>query len=295
MIAMSNRTFMAAVIILAFLISIVAGMQSVEVAKANPFFIYKTIDPIPGATPPTITILSPENNTVYSSDKITVSFNVSRPLLGTCNTAIIDVKYTLDNETVQAFSIWRGGSASDSKAIPDFNTTFTLPSLPTGNHNLTVTAEGVVYAGNMSIFFIDGASTTFFATGTQPLQPSPTPTQTPTLAPTVTPSPSPTPLTIDLANGNYMSRVAVGQTVYFSAVVSNGVPPYRYQWYYRPYYVGAAIGDVYPIGDKMQGATSQNFTFIGNSTGHYLISIEAWDSEGAEGYFMSLPNPGIWV
>jgi hypothetical protein len=87
----------------------------------------------------------------------------------------------------------------------------------------------------------------------------------------------------------------VGQPVFFSAVVSNGVPPYRYHWYYRPYYVGTAIGDFYPIGDQMQGAASQNFTFTGNSTGHYLISIEAWDSEGAEGYFMSLPNPGIWV
>ena len=182
---------MATIIILAFLISLVDGMQVVEVAKANPFFIFHQVDPVPGTIPPNITISSPQNNTVCSSDKITVSFNVSRPQLGTCDTAIIDIKYTLDSETIQAFTIWRGGSASNSWAIPEFNTTFTSPSLPTGNHHFTVTAEGVVYAGNMSIFFIDGSSTTSFAIGTQPLQLSPNPTQTPTLAPTLKPSPSP--------------------------------------------------------------------------------------------------------
>jgi hypothetical protein len=191
MIAMSNKTFMATIIILAFLISLVAGMQVFEVTKADPFFIFKTIDPIPGTIPPNILIFSPQNNTVYSSDKITVSFNVSKPQLGTCETAIIDIKYTLDDETVQAFTIWRGGSASNSWAIPEFNTTFTLPTLSTGNHHLTVTAEGVVYAGNMSIFFIDSSSTTFFTVDPQPtLQPSPTPNISPTPSISTTPTSS---------------------------------------------------------------------------------------------------------
>jgi hypothetical protein len=101
-------------------------------------------------------------------------------------------------------------------------------------------------------------------------------------------------LQIDLASHNYMNNVSVGQPVYFSAVVSNGVAPYKYQWYYQPYYVGTAIGDLYPTGNKTEGAASQNFTFTPNSTGYYLIEVRVWDSAGAEGYFMSLP-PGIWV
>src|SRR5665647_1989934 len=118
---MSKKTFMAAIISLTLLILIAAGMQVIEVGKANPFFIFNQVDPVPGTIPPNITIISPQNNTIYSSDKISVSFNVSRPQLGTCNTAIIDIKYTLDNETVQAFTIWRGNSASNSYAIPEFN------------------------------------------------------------------------------------------------------------------------------------------------------------------------------
>ena len=190
---MRKKTFMATITILVFLISLVHGLLVVDVAKANPFFIFHQVDPVPGTIPPNITISSPQNNTVHYSAKISVSFNVSRPLLGTCNTAIIDIKYTLDSETTQAFSIWRGGSASNGWAIPEFNTTFTSPSLPIGNHQLTVTAEGVVYSGNMDIFFINSSSTTLFAIGTQPIQLSPTPTQTPTLAPTLAPSPSPSP------------------------------------------------------------------------------------------------------
>ena len=62
---------------------------------------------------------------------------------------------------------------------PNFNTSFISHALSTGNHNLTVYAEGVVFAGGLNIFFINSSSTIFFALDTQPLQPSPTPTTTP--------------------------------------------------------------------------------------------------------------------
>lgn len=97
-------------------------------------------------------------------------------------------------------------------------------------------------------------------------------------------------LQIDLANHNYLTTTAIGQPVYFSALVVNGTPPFRYQWYYRQY----AQFQLSPIGSTLDGDKSQNFTFIANSTGHYLITVRVWDSQNIEGYFMSLP-PGIWV
>jgi hypothetical protein len=42
-----------------------------------------------------------------------------------------------------------------------------------------VYVEAVVFAGGLNIFFVNSSSTVFFATGTQPLQPSPAPTITP--------------------------------------------------------------------------------------------------------------------
>jgi len=97
-------------------------------------------------------------------------------------------------------------------------------------------------------------------------------------------------LQIDLANHNYFTTATVGQPVYFSALALNGTPPFRHQWYYRQY----AQFQLAPIGSTLEGDKSQNFTFIANSTGHYLITVRVWDSQNIEGYFMSLP-PGIWV
>jgi hypothetical protein len=178
-----------------------------QVADANPFFIFHQVDPDPATIPPVITIFSPQNDQEYYSDRVFISFNVSRPQLGSCHTALIDVKYVLDDETVQAFTIWRNGSASNSWAIPEFDTVFTSNLLTSGDHYLTVTARGVVYSGDMNIFFINGAQTAYFTAGNQSIQLSPIPSQiskqepaqlpqqptlTPTLAPTLTPTPAQT-------------------------------------------------------------------------------------------------------
>ena len=162
------KKLLATTIIIALIVTFVVGMQVIEVVVADPFWIYKIIDPIPGTIPPVITIISPLNNTTYPSDGIIASFNVSKPQLGTRASSIIDVTYTLDGETVQAFTIWKNGSASSGSGIPRFNTTFSLPSLHAGKHSLTVEANGVVFAGGESgldIFFINSNSTTFFTVG----------------------------------------------------------------------------------------------------------------------------------
>ncbi len=182
------KTSVALTLILTLFVASMLGAQFANVVEADPFFIFNLIDPVPGTIPPTITIFSPQNSTSYSSDNIAVSFEVDRPKLNSCDTAITYVNYTLDSETVQAFTIWRGGSASNAWAVPEYNTTFTLPSLTTGQHSLTVRAEGVVYAGGMDIFFIVGSSRVFFTVDHTPSSPS----LSPSPAPITSPSPSPT-------------------------------------------------------------------------------------------------------
>jgi hypothetical protein len=192
---MNKQKIIAATITSALLFSLIAMVSpAIKDATANPFFVFNKIVPVPGTIPPNITIVSPKNGTIYSSDEITLSFYVDRPILESCNTAIIDVKYILDGSSVQAFTIWSGGSASNSWAVPVYSTTNTLRLLPLGSHNLTVTAEGVVYAGGKDIFFIGSASTIYFAVDNQLTQQTPTPTCTPSpsLKPSA-PNPSPTP------------------------------------------------------------------------------------------------------
>jgi hypothetical protein len=172
---MDNKSFIATIAILLLLISLLAEIQVGKVAEADPFFIYKTVNPVPGTIPPIITILSPQNNTIYSPNEVIVSFNVSKPQLAAWDSSIIGVEYTSDNDTIQIFSIWKDGSASSASAIPEFNTTFALPSLPIGNHSLTVKADGVVLKADvLEIFYMNSSSTTFFTVGTPPTpQPSP--------------------------------------------------------------------------------------------------------------------------
>ena len=187
------KKLLATTIILATILTLVLVIQVVEVADADPFFIFHPVDPIPGTIPPCVTIVSPQNNQTYYSDRIGISFNVSKPQLGNFSTAIIEVKYTLDKDTTKAFSIWRGGSASNSWAVPEFDTIFTSPSLSIGNHQLTVVVEGVVYPGNMSIFFTYGASTVYFTMGEQTIHLSPIPSQISTPNPTQLPETTSTP------------------------------------------------------------------------------------------------------
>jgi hypothetical protein len=177
MIAMINKSVARTAVIL-LLISL--AVIEVEVVEANPFWIYHLIEPLPGTIPPKIIMFSPQNSTVYSSDNITISFYVDKPKLDTHDSSIINITYTLDDKTVQAFTIWKNGGAGSDSGIPNFNTSVTSPSLSNGNHNLTVYAEGVLFAGGLAIFFMNSSSTTYFIIANQSpittLIPAPTPT-----------------------------------------------------------------------------------------------------------------------
>jgi hypothetical protein len=166
------------VAVCAILVLIVAGMQVIELVDANPYWIYKQVNPLPDTIPPTITMFSPLNNATYSSGRITVSFNVSRPQLATSWTNIFLINYTLDNkQNIVVYSENLNVNTLDREGTqtPEFKTTFTLPILPTGNHTLTVQALGAVVPSHLEIFYINSTSTTFFTVETrQSLQESQT-------------------------------------------------------------------------------------------------------------------------
>jgi len=157
-------------------VSILIGIQAVEVTNANPFFMYQTIDPIPGAIPPTITINSPNNNSVYSPGNLTFSFNVSKPQLDSsiANSParyyayITSIYYTLDNgNETRVYYNYNNGVGS--KGVPEFNTTITLPSLSIGSHSIKVKAYGIVNPDHLYIFGMESNSTTFFTIENQPI------------------------------------------------------------------------------------------------------------------------------
>jgi hypothetical protein len=173
---------LTSILVIFFLMQPVAQVLIVD---ANPFWMWKRIDPLPGAVPPTITIVSPQNSQDYQSDKITIIFNVTCPRLDTNYGKISNVTYLLDSNSTQVMSVWKGNSGSSSLAVPEFNTAFSSPSLSAGNHRLSVYAEGVVFVSPMNIFFIDSISEVDFTITSQSGEVTSIPTVTPT--PTATP------------------------------------------------------------------------------------------------------------
>jgi hypothetical protein len=186
---MSKIALAPTTVLLGLILLLVVGMQGVEVADANPFDLFTGTDPVPGAVPPTIIMLSPTGKTEYTSDNVTVSFYVSKPQLASSWSSILFVYYSLDgNEDVEVYGSYK--SAKPEKVgVPEFNTTFTLPPLSAGEHSLTVKAEGMVAPGvqyngyhsgggyswfsskqGLQAFSMNSNSTTYFTVATQPTQ-----------------------------------------------------------------------------------------------------------------------------
>ena len=169
---MNKKTALTAIIISALLVSLVVGVQVVEVATAN--FV-------PQAS---INFISSPTNTTYGSNFLTLNFTVSFAMTndrwiaysidGNENVTVTGVDYPID-------ALWHG-----------INITEPLLKLSDGSHRLDIYAQSVPtsYASpdKRTIFFtIDTASPTLAPSptpsATSPIQ-SPTPSSTPSLSPT---------------------------------------------------------------------------------------------------------------
>jgi hypothetical protein len=119
---MSKKTFMAAIIISAFLVTTVAGMQVVEVTQAD--FV-----PIP-TTPPSVVIINPLNSTTQPKNTL-VEFNVTVP------DAWLRVifGYSLDDQPL--IEIQR--STLSRTSVDHWK--FTLQNLSDGPHTLKVSVK----------------------------------------------------------------------------------------------------------------------------------------------------------
>lgn len=94
---MKKKWGLTAAFILALLLSTVAGTQFVNLGQANPFRHESKKEgdvPTPeGTLPPTILILSPENNTAYASHTVSLTLNVSMPQSNNVSLRISEIYY----------------------------------------------------------------------------------------------------------------------------------------------------------------------------------------------------------
>jgi hypothetical protein len=136
------------------LLSLLVVAQAVSIVSANPWAFSKQINPPSGATPPIVTINSPQKNNIYSG-AFNITFSVRGIRCSDYFSDIFDVTCTIDNESV---------TIPDVLPIPQYSTSFVAPTLAAGNHSLTVKATGIAYKPMTVYFTMDSLSQVYFTT-----------------------------------------------------------------------------------------------------------------------------------
>ena len=128
------------------LITTAAGTQFVNFSTANPYFDGGLVPPDSSATPPRISIFAPQNNTVYATDTIPFSINVSFPESQKAATVLDLVYYEADWQENRTY-LYASGLASfdDRMALSEkmyFLHVRNLAGIPDGSHTIRVFADG---------------------------------------------------------------------------------------------------------------------------------------------------------
>ena len=209
---MSKKPFMAAIIISAFLISLVSGMQAVEVAKANPI----PYPPAPSTELPQLVLQTPKNySSSYTNSTLDLNFTITKPASWLAYTTKLG---TIEVPTVGDYAVivYLNGNLNYPFAYEPYlndlsvNYTMNFSNLTSGQHNATIAIFCTAFYTNpQPQFFRSNMSQTVFFTiypDAQTIQFTetpvvisrdpypilgPSPTATPTLTPTSTPTSPP--------------------------------------------------------------------------------------------------------
>ena len=156
-----------------------SGLLLVNLCKADPF-PFEIMDEVPPddqTKPPTVHILSPDNDTSYAGNKVVLSIQVE---VGYSATAVVPLPYLWE---IYYEADWQRGStsiynfenpANGGKTLSKFNTTINLKGVPEGSHILSVYAvekgryEKLGPVVEYYPFKITGSSTTQFTVDATP-------------------------------------------------------------------------------------------------------------------------------
>lgn len=164
---MTEKTFLSAAFILALLFSAVVGTQLVSLAVAS---LDWPLPSYPDPNPPLISVQSPTQNQIYSSNNVWLNFTVTKPETWFSNssvTTLIAVGYVIYGQIyfVRYNLDGRGSEnipANDSSYLElyqspprrNFDFSLKLTGLSEGPHSVIVSAEGEsYYEGNNSDYW----------------------------------------------------------------------------------------------------------------------------------------------
>jgi hypothetical protein len=140
----------------------------VNLAKANPYLYSKVVSPPVDVKPPAISVDTTTNNTLYSSNKLSLALNVSIPEP--------TAKYSLHLHTIQYQTDWKDrvirvytDPTGSGPMITDFSDTLILEDVPDGSHNVTFVASvdgGYAEGLTWYAFAVKSVSSVYFSVDT---------------------------------------------------------------------------------------------------------------------------------
>jgi hypothetical protein len=164
-----KKILLTAVCLSVLLFSAVAGTQLLNLGRAGFYIWLGDVPPRDDTKPPAITFSS-ENNTVYPSNNLIISFNVKLLYsISASDTRIYTVYYytSWQNEIVIVYQ-W----SDDDPYLTEFSNKLNLTSIPEGKQNITIRAiEYGIYWGDTfyyTTFNITGSSSISFTIDTTP-------------------------------------------------------------------------------------------------------------------------------
>jgi hypothetical protein len=172
-----EKIILTAVCISALLLSAVAGTQLLNLGRADPYAWYGDVPPDANTKPPAITISYPENNTVYPSNNLTISFDVRiLPSPNASNFHIDTIYYNTSwqNDGVVVYK-WSyhvlENPYDDDPCLTEISQELNLTNIPEGKQNVTIQAIGDgTYFNDVfyNTFSITGSSSISFTIDTTP-------------------------------------------------------------------------------------------------------------------------------
>ncbi len=174
-----KRSAFALAFISALLFSAVAGNLFVKSGKANPAVYGGKTAPPENAESPTITVFSPNNDTVLTSNSISLTFNVTVP--EDYGHMLTDIWFVSDwqgsNTSIYHLDMTTPDYINDRSWITNFSYNTKLTEIPEGKHSIEVFATSL---GKYSIgvyfydFVMTGSSSVTFTFSTdRQLEPTP--------------------------------------------------------------------------------------------------------------------------
>jgi hypothetical protein len=139
-VVLMRKVFPAAAFVSVLLLFTVAGTQIVKLGSANPyhFRLMGEVPPDANTKPPTITIFSPENNTLYNRDSVDLYLNVS---VGNSTTAascfLWDVYYETDWQSDSTY-VYERIPETNQPLLAEFSEAVNMTGIPDGEHTITV-------------------------------------------------------------------------------------------------------------------------------------------------------------